>query len=99
LTALLPGQAHVFDESASQSQLGRGRDDEPRPAFGLLGCAQCGRGSAERVLDEPVGVLDVEASQVGPSGEIKVLSPGPDHHSQSGFFTSEDRLAKCSTST
>ena len=49
-----------------------GRDHEPRPAFGLLGCSQCGRGPAESVLDKPVGVLDVKTAQIGAPTEIEV---------------------------
>jgi hypothetical protein len=35
-----PGQSHVLDETAGQTQLRVGANDEPCPAVGLLGCAQ-----------------------------------------------------------
>jgi hypothetical protein len=85
--ALFQGQSHVFDESAGQSELCVGRHDEPRPALGLLGCSQCGRGPTERVLDEPVGVLDVEASQIGAPAEIEVRLSRSRPPQQSVFFT------------
>jgi hypothetical protein len=57
-----PGQAQVVDEAAGQAQLGVGGDDEPGPPVGLFGGAQRWRGPTQGVLDEPEGVLDVEAA-------------------------------------
>ncbi len=76
VTRAFPGQAVVGNETAGQPQLGVGRDDEPGPAVGLLGCAQRRGGPAERAFREPVRVLEIEASQVGPPADVEVGQAG-----------------------
>ena len=63
------------------SQLGIGAHDEPGPAVGLLGRAQRRGGPAQGVLHEAVGVLDVEAVQVGVQAQLPGRLAGTDHQS------------------
>src|SRR6202023_295072 len=60
----LPGQAGGGCQGAGEPELVPGRDDQPGPAVGGRGAAQQRGGPAEVLLEEPEGVLDVEAAQV-----------------------------------
>ena len=72
-----PRHAHVVYQASGQAQLGVGGDDEPSPAICLLGHLQRGSGPAEGVLDEAVGVLEVEAVEVGGQAQLQVGCAGP----------------------
>src|SRR6266508_3190822 len=61
---MLPGQADVADEWASQPQLPARACDQPAPTIGCLRVARSNGGPAEGLLEETEGVLDSEAPQV-----------------------------------
>src|ERR1019366_2459739 len=75
-----PWEAEVVNEVACEAELGVGGEDEPGPAVGLFGVAQRWGGPAQGVLEEPEGVLDVEAAQVSPPTDVEVEggSRGPE---------------------
>lgn len=50
---------------AGQPKLGVRGDGQPGPAVGGLGCAGLRAGPPEGLFEQPEGVLDVEAAQVG----------------------------------
>src|SRR5580704_7785996 len=58
----LPGQPGDGTQAAGEPQLGEGGDQEPGPAVGGGGVAQQRPGPAELLLEEPEGVLEVEAA-------------------------------------
>lgn len=58
-----PGQAKVGGEGAGKAELGERGDDDPGPAVGRFGVADLRNGPAQGLLEEPEGVLDVEAAQ------------------------------------
>src|SRR5215207_6022385 len=52
-----------------------GGDDQPRPAIGLLGVSHPWRRPAETLLAEAQGVLQIEASHIGPPQDVEVQRP------------------------
>src|SRR3954453_13012431 len=75
----LPGQMHVLDGAAGETQLGVGQEHEPGPTVRLLGLTHPRRGPVERLLTEAIGVLQVEAVDVrAPEhGQIRRPRPAP----------------------
>jgi hypothetical protein len=57
-----PGEAQVGGEGSGGGQLGESGDHQPGPSVGGLRIADLGNGPAQGLLQEPEGVLDVEAA-------------------------------------
>jgi hypothetical protein len=62
----------VLGEGFGEPELGVVGGDHLGPPVGLFGCADRGCGPSEGVLDEPEGVFDVEAAEVGAGCEVDV---------------------------
>src|SRR5450759_5389019 len=77
-----PWEAEVVNEVACEAELGVGGEDEPGPAVGLFAVAQRWGGPAQGVLEEPEGVLDVEAAQVSPPTDVEVEGGSRGHEQQ-----------------
>src|SRR5207302_1789187 len=60
----LPWQVHVLNGPPRQAELGVSQGDEPCPAIGLLRSPHPRGGPVERLLAEPVGVLQIKAVDV-----------------------------------
>ena len=75
---MFPGEPVVGDEATPEPELGVGGDDEPGPSVGLFGCGDRGCGPAERCLDEPERVFDVESPQIRQRAQfqVRVVWPG-----------------------
>src|SRR5262245_15721104 len=61
---VLPRQADVLDELASEPQWPAGGGDEPAPSVGCIRVARAYRRPAKGLFEEPEGVLHGEATQV-----------------------------------
>jgi len=58
----LPGQAQAIGQWPGLAELGVAGEDEPGPPVSSLRVADLGRGPAEDLLEQPEGVLEVEAA-------------------------------------
>src|ERR1700685_2034850 len=58
-----PGQAQVVSQRAGEPELGVDGDDQPGPPVRGVRVADFGGGPAKDLLEQPEGVLDVEAAQ------------------------------------
>lgn len=58
-----PGTSQVFHEVAGQSKLGVGGDHQPGPSIRRLWGSEARCGPPHRLLEEPEGMFQVEATQ------------------------------------
>ncbi len=74
----LPGTAQVAGEGAGQPELGVAGDDQPGSAVGGFRVADLRCGPAEGLLEQPEGVLKIEAAQEGLPAAVDPGGDGAD---------------------